>query len=173
MKGIVLYQSKYGATRRYAEWIAAETGFDCVETGKAKIEDVMQYDTVILGGGVYASGIAGLSFLRKNIAQLRDKKVAVFCVGASPYEEKAFRLMYEYNMKGALAGLPCFYCRGAWDPENMTFVHRTLCRMLRKSVAKKDPEEYDVWEKALIEAGEEKYDWTDRAYIGPILEAVR
>ena len=76
-------------------------------------------------------------------------------------------------MKGALAGLPCFYCRGAWDPENMTFVHRTLCRMLRKSVAKKDPEEYDVWEKALIEAGEEKYDWTDRAYIRPILEAVR
>ena len=54
----------------------------------------------------------------------------------------------------------------------MSFVHRALCRMLRKSVAKKDPEEYDVWEKALIEAGEEKHDWTDRAYIEPILNAV-
>ena len=58
MKGIILYQSKYGATRRYAEWIAEETGFDCVETGKAKIEDVMKYDTIVLGGGIYASGIA-------------------------------------------------------------------------------------------------------------------
>ena len=30
MKGIILYRSKYGATKRYADWLAQETGFDCI-----------------------------------------------------------------------------------------------------------------------------------------------
>ena len=58
MKGIILYTSKYGATKRYADWLAAESGFDCIETKNAKIEDVIQYDAIILGGGIYASGIS-------------------------------------------------------------------------------------------------------------------
>ena len=105
MKGIILYTSKYGSTKRYAEWLAEKTGFDCVETKKAKIEDVKQYDTILLGGGIYASGIAGLSFLKKNITQLREKKVIVFCDGASPYEERAFQQIVAHNLKDSLAGL--------------------------------------------------------------------
>ena len=172
MKGIILYASKYGATKRYAEWLAEKTGFDCVETKKAKIEDVKQYDTILLGGGIYASGIAGLSFLKKNITQLREKKVIVFCDGASPYEERAFQQIVAHNLKDSLAGLPCFYCRGAWDPDAMSLADRTLCRMLQKAVAKKKPENCEIWEKALLEAGDQKHDWTDRSYLAPILEAI-
>ena len=172
MKGIILYASKYGATKRYAEWLAEKTGFDCVETKKAKIEDVKQYDTILLGGGIYASGIAGLSFLKKNITQLREKKVIVFCDGASPYEERAFQQIVAHNLKDSLAGLRCFYCRGAWDPDAMSLADRTLCRMLQKAVAKKKPEDCEIWEKALLEAGDQKHDWTDRSYLAPILEAI-
>lgn len=28
MNGIILYTSKYGSTKRYADWLAEETGFD-------------------------------------------------------------------------------------------------------------------------------------------------
>jgi len=173
MSGIVLYQSKYGATKRYADWISEETGFDCIETKGAKIEVVKQYDTIILGGGIYASSIAGLSFLKKHMNELRGKRIVVFCDGASPYDEKAFEQIVAHNMKDALTGIPCFYCRGAWDMGHMNMVDRNLCRMLRKAVMKKDPKEYELWEKALMEAGEEKCDWTDKSYIAPILEAVR
>ncbi|MDD6191279.1 MAG: flavodoxin domain-containing protein [Firmicutes bacterium] len=171
MNSIILYQSKYGATKKYALWLSEETGFACVETKKAKISDVRKYDTVILGGGIYASGIAGLSFLKKNIKELQGKKIIVFCVGASPYEEKAYREIAAHNMKGGLSDIPCYYCRGAWDTEAMSIVDRNLCNLLRKSVAKKDPKDYEVWEQALMAAGDEKCDWTDRKYIVPILEA--
>ena len=30
-KGIILYQSKYGATKQYALWLQEKTGFDCQE----------------------------------------------------------------------------------------------------------------------------------------------
>lgn len=54
----------------------------------------------------------------------------------------------------------------------MNVVDRNLCKMLRKAVAKKAPSEYEVWEQALMEAGDEIYDWTDKKYIEPILAEV-
>lgn len=35
-QGIILYKSKYGATRKYAQWLAEETGFACLETDRAQ-----------------------------------------------------------------------------------------------------------------------------------------
>lgn len=55
MNGVILYQSKYGATKRYADWLSEETGFQCIETRKADINEIVTYDTIILGGGLYAS----------------------------------------------------------------------------------------------------------------------
>ena len=37
---------------------------------------------------------------------------------------------------------------------------------------KKNPEEYEPWEKALMCAVGQKCDWTDRAYLNPILEYI-
>lgn len=173
MNGVILYQSKYGATKRYADWLSEETGFKCVETRKADINEIITYDTIILGGAIYASGIAGLSFLKKNIKKLAGKKIVVFCCGASPYEEKAVQQIREHNMKGDLSDIPLFYCRGAWNLDAMSFKDRTLCKLLRKSVEKKDPSEYELWEKALMEAGDDKCDWTDKKYLDPILECIK
>ncbi len=173
MKGIILYRSKYGATKRYADWLAQETGFDCMETSKANIDYIKNYDAIILGGGIYASGIAGIGFLKKNMNKLQGKKVVVFCDGASPYEEDAFRQIVEHNMTGVLMDVPCFYCRGAWNMDAMSFADKTLCKMLQKTVGKKNPDDYEVWEKALIEAGDKTCDWTDKTYIEPILEAIK
>ena len=60
MKGIIIYKSKYGSTRKYAGWLKEATGFEMVEADKAKIDEVAQCDTIIFGGGIYAGGIAGV-----------------------------------------------------------------------------------------------------------------
>lgn len=171
-KGIILYQSKYGATRKYAQWLQEATGFECVETRKANIQQVKENDIIILGGGIYASGIGGLSFLKKHINQLKGKRILVFCVGASPYDENAAKVVYEHNFKEHLAGIECFYCRGAWCEETMSFADRTLCKMLQKAVAKKNPTEYEPWEEALLSAIGQSVDWTDKVYLEPLMRAI-
>ncbi len=168
MSGIILFQSKYGATKKYAGWLSEATGFPCVETKSADISDVKNCDVVILGGGIYASGIAGLPFLKKNMSSLAGKKIIVFCCGASPYDEDAVRQVREHNLKGL--DIPLFYCRGMWDMEAMSFKDRTLCKMLRRAVSKKNPDEYEPWERALMEAGDGRCDWTDRKYVQPIVD---
>ena len=172
-KGVILYQSKYGATKKYADWLIEETGFDCVETKNAKVVNLQEYDVIILGGGVYASGIAGLQFLKKNIGQLADKKIVVFAVEASPYDEKAIQQIRELHFKNELSNIPLFYCRGAWDEEKMKFVDRTLCNMLQKAVAKQNSEEYEPWQKALMGAVGQKCDWTNKSYLEPLLKYIQ
>ena len=171
-RGIILYQSKYGSTKKYAEWLVEETGYDCVEAKNAKVADLKNYDVIIFGGGVYASGIAGLQFLKKNIGQLADKKIAVFAVGASPYDEKAIMQIRDMHFKDALHNIPLFYCRGAWDEEKMKFADRTLCKMLQKAVAKQNSDEYDPWQKALLCAVGKKCDWTDKNYLETLIKYI-
>ena len=60
--GIIIYQSKYGATKKYAQWLGEQTGYPCTEVSKADIGEVSKYDTVVLCGGIYASGIAGITW---------------------------------------------------------------------------------------------------------------
>jgi len=173
MKGIVIYKSKYGSTRKYAEWISESTGYECVDAGKVNVNDLTAYDTIIFGGGLYASGIAGLSILKKIVGIHTGKKIIAFCCGASPYEENYFQEIINYNMKAELAEIPLFYCRGACSMDGMTFKDRTLCKILRKSLAKKDPKDYAVWEAAFVEAVDTGKDWTDKEFINPILQELK
>lgn len=167
--GIILYQSKYGATKKYADWLRERTGFACVETPSASPDEAARYETIVLCGGVYASGIAGLGFLKRNIAALRGRKLAVLCVGASPYDEAALEAVRARNLQGELADVPLFYARGAWDESAMTWKDRTLCRLLQKAVAKKAPADCEPWMRALLCAAGQRCDWTDAAYLTPLL----
>lgn len=173
MKGIVLYQSKYGSTKKYAEWLKEATGYDCIETKKSLVSDILAYQLIILAGGIYASGIAGLPFLKKNIEKLSGKRIAIFCVGASPFDEAAFEQVRERNLKGQLKNIPCFYGRGAWDEKSMSFKDRALCTLLQKAVAKKNPSSYEPWERALMSAVGKSCDWTDKAYLQALLEWIK
>ena len=110
-KGIIIYQSKYGSTKKYVQWLQEATGFDAIEVKKAKADIMNDYNTVVLCGAVYASGIAGISYLRKNKNALAGKRTAVFCVGASPYDEKALKEVKEHNLKDDLHDIPMFYGR--------------------------------------------------------------
>ena len=101
---------------------------------------------------------------------LDGKKLAVFAVGASPYEEGNLTLLKQRNFRPPMEQVPCFYGRGIWDLQVMSLVDRTMCKLLQKSVAKKPEGECQSWELALRQAGENRADWTHPDYLQPVLE---
>lgn len=167
--GIIVYKSKYGAARQYATRLAELTGFDCVEINRADMARAAQYDTLIFCGGVYASRIAGLPFLKKQIAGFKDKKMAVFAVGASPYEENTLSSLCAHNAKGFPESVKWFYGRGAWNEDVMTFKDRMLCKMLHKA----DSSSLEPWMASLMKTGGQAFDWTDKACLKPLLDFIR
>lgn len=171
-KGLVIYKSKYGATKKYADMLRKELPCDVCESRNWKTAKMASYDWVIFAGGIYASGISGLDVLRKNYELFRNRKVAIFCVGASPFDETALAEIKAHNLKEDLKGVPVFYGRGAWDESIMSWKDRTLCKMLQKAIAKKDADSCEPWMKALLSATGQKCDWTDKKYLIPLLEYI-
>ena len=45
MKGIIVYKTKYGSTKQYADWIKEETGFEAYPV-KEVSEDQLKYTTI-------------------------------------------------------------------------------------------------------------------------------
>lgn len=161
-KVAIVYKSKYGATKKYAEWLSEDIKADLYLQDKCKIENIKEYDTIIYGGGIYASGIAGLSFIKKNYSKLKDKTIIIFAVGASPYDEKAFNQLKEHNLSGELESIKLFYLRGMFDLKSMTFKDKLLIGMLKCFLSKKDSSKFEPWEKAFVESMDKPVDWTSR-----------
>ena len=42
-----------GSAKKYTQWLQEDTGFDCMETKSANVKSLQEYDTIILGGGVF------------------------------------------------------------------------------------------------------------------------
>lgn len=171
-KGIIIYRSKYGATEKYAKWLSEIMGFEVIKDKDVSVDKIRDYDIIVFGGGIYAQGISGVSIIKKNIDEIKDKKIIVYCCGASPYSDEFISALKERNFTGKYSDIECYYVRGAWNLDKMNFFDRNLCKMLIKSVSKKDPSKYEEWEKALMSAGDEACDWTDRKYLEPIIKSI-
>ena len=99
-KTAVIYYSKYGTTRRYAEWIASELEAELFDARKFKKKDLSRFDTIVYGGGIYAGGIKGIELITKNWYKgLSEKRVIVFAVGITVESEACREQCLEVNFE--------------------------------------------------------------------------
>jgi len=174
MSSIVVYKSKYGATKAYAQWIAEELECQAVEMKKVKIDDLLKYDNIVYGGGLYAEMIAGIALITKNFDKLADKKIAIFSTGITPLDCREYYdgEVMEKNFKNGLPeNAKVFNFMGKMILEEMNFADRTAIKMLKKVMSgRKNPTEM---EKLLIELCETYGDFTDRSAIGQLVEYIK
>jgi len=71
-KVLIMYFSKYGSTKKYAEWIASELNGDIFNIKNIKQNILENYDTIILGSGLYAGRIEGLNILINNYQKIKN-----------------------------------------------------------------------------------------------------
>ena len=72
-KAIVIYNSKRGSTKQYAEWIAGDLECIAVPLQNFDYGSLSQFDVVIFGSWLRGSGIVGFDKFRKQIADFADK----------------------------------------------------------------------------------------------------
>lgn len=167
----VIYKSKYGSTKKYAQWIAEEAKADLFECSKTETKKLMEYDTIVYGGGLYASGIAGISIITQNFDILKDKRVIVFTVGlASTDREEVFSPIIEKNFsKDMRENIKFFHLRGGIDYKKLGIVHKSMMAMLKFVISKKDPGELSDDDRELLATYGGKADFVDKDTIEPLL----
>lgn len=171
MNAIVIYKSKYGSTKAYAEWIAEELGCMAVNAKDTKIDDILGYDTIIYGGGLYAEVIAGVGLITKNIDKLSGKKLVVYSTGITPPDCREYYddLVLKKNFKPEMLDkIKIYNFMGKMVLDELTVVHRTAIKTLKKIMSGK--ENPTKMEKMLIDLCDKDGDFSDRESIKDLVE---
>lgn len=173
-KVAVIYKSKYGSTKRYAEWISQEVNGDLFEASKVSVNELLKYDTIVYGGGMYAVGILGISLIRKNYEKLRDKKVIVFTVGASPSRPEVLEAIKNSNFTDDMKErVSLFHFRGAFDYRKLNIIDKMLMSMLKKKLEGKSEEELTNDDKGMLASYKHPADWTNKKSIEPLIKCIK
>lgn len=161
----VVYKSKRGSTKQYAQWIAEETGADLFDADQCKSSDLSDYDTIVFGGWLRAGGLQGIEFLRKNRDTFCVKDVLAFAVGLNVDGIAARQECRDINFKKELENVPCYFLRGAYQPDKMKGGDKIIMGIMKKLMGDNNPELKD----AIINGA----DYVDRNEIKYIVEALR
>jgi len=174
MSTIVIYKSKYGSTKTYAEWIKEELNCDIADAKNVNIDDLLKYDNIIYGGGLYAEIINGVHLLTKNFDKLKNKKIAIFTTGITPLDCREYydNEVIEKNFKGGVPEfVKIFNFMGKMILSELTPVHRAALKTLKKIMsAKKNPTEL---EKLLVELCDADGDFSNKEDINDLIEYIK
>lgn len=177
MKTVVIFQSKYGSTKKYAQWIAEELSCDIFEKKNVKAGSLDEYDTIIYGGGLYAGGVSGIDLLVKNFDRISNKNLILFTCGLADPSETHNTDSIKAGLKKVLSPqmqekIKVYHLRGAVDYSKLNVVHKSMLAMVHKMVQKKDPSSMSDEDKEMLATYGQAVDFTDKESIAPILEYV-
>ena len=175
MKSIIIYSSQTGFTKKYSEWLAESIGAELMTIKEAAKKDNSffdSFDTIIYGGWVAVEKIHKLDWFADRIEKWRDKKLAVFCTGASPATYSGVQHLLDKSLTDEQKKYAkAFYCPGGLDYSKMSLgskmLMKTFAAMLKSKKNKTDDE------IAMAEHVAHSCDQTDKKYLEPILEYLK
>ncbi|MCL1948424.1 MAG: flavodoxin domain-containing protein [Turicibacter sp.] len=165
----VIYKSRYGATKQYAEWIAEELGAELLNVSQVDAKTLGAYDTVIYGGALYAGGIIGYKGF--DFSQVRE--LVLFTVGLFDPEHTAFwpllskGLPMEYSKE-----VKTFHLQGSINYEKLSFAHQAMMAGLKDYVLQVPDELQSDDDRLLLKTYGGSLDLTDRLSVQPLIEHV-
>lgn len=168
----VIYQSHYGSTRQYAEWIAQDLGADLYVCNEVKPTDLEAYDCLIFGGGLYAGGMIGSHLLKDNYTKLQSKVIVTFSVGLAPDSDENQANVRKANFSPEMKNIPLFMLRGSYEHKKASFKHRSMMKMLAFSLSRKK-KPLSSSDQGLIDVVKHGGNFMDRTSIEPLVSYVK
>jgi menaquinone-dependent protoporphyrinogen IX oxidase len=177
-KTLVIYFSKYGTTKRYAEWVAADLHADIYSVRKIKASRLRDYDTIIWGSALHAGNIKGARMLVRNFDALKDKKLVFYTCGLADYALSeniaAIAKRIEQIIPDRIREhMKFFHLRGGIDYKTLSAIDKFLMGMLRKSIMKKAPSALSRENREFLATYGQKVDFTDKSTIKELVAYCR
>jgi|SRR5579872_7425630 len=139
MKGIIIYQGKYGATQQYAQWLSDSLRLSFIEASAVTSVQLADHDLVILGSSVYVGKLVIAKWLKRNIDTLARKKILLFIVCGTPAGDKREQnKIIENNLDPPIRNIAdVFFLPGRCVVSKLSWMDRLLIEM--GAMMQKDP----------------------------------
>ncbi len=168
MNTIILYHSKTGFTKRYAQWLAQELGCIAHPAGGRPLPDWNRYEVVIFASWFHAGKIRRLDWFKK--LPLDGKERIVLVTGAMPADAAGVSESLAANFKEDSQKYRAFYVPGGLNYEKMGIGDRLMMKAfagMLNSKKDKSPEE-----AMMAENIGHSFDLSRREYLSELVEYV-
>ncbi len=161
---IIIYGSKYGTARQYAEHLGRQTNTEVKAFDD--INDINTYNTIVYIGALYAGGVMGMKETLSKIDTLEDKKLVIATVGlADPDDPQNIETIRD-NIKRQLPATlyehaDIYHLRGGIDYSRLSLKHKTMMWMLYKKTIKIPESERNAEVRAMLETYGKKVNFVD------------
>ena len=173
-KQLIIYGSRYGSARRYAERLAEMTGTEAVEYKEAK--DLDDYDRIVYLGSLYAGGVTGLKQIVGKMSPRQE--LIVSTVGLADPTDASNVAHIRQSIKGQIPAhfydeSRLFHLRGAIDYTKLNLKYRLMMSLLAKKVAKLPEEQQNAETRAMLETYGKQVDFVDFSLLQPIVDKIK
>ncbi|HTR29759.1 MAG TPA: flavodoxin domain-containing protein [Puia sp.] len=135
MEDLIIYQSKYGATREYAEWLGEALKTEPVPAVSLKPEQLVYANRVIIGTSVYMGRMLMRNWIAHNQGYLRDKDVYLFVVCGTPASEvEKLEKIVKDNIPAQIRNVfRIFFLPGRVMLDKLSWLDRLLIRIASRA----------------------------------------
>ncbi len=173
MSVIVIYNSKSGFTKKYADWIAEELNCNTMSFKDMSKNVLNQHSVVIFGSRLYAGRVEHLNKVKERFINTSTQKLIVFATGATPVsaENVIDKVWHDNFSEAEINYIPHFYFQSGLAYEKMSFIDKMLMKIFAKIMSKKKDktEEENGFEQAI----QTSFDISSREYILPLVDFIK
>lgn len=172
---LVIYKTKYGSIKKYAEWIKEELNSDIISYDEFKPKMIENYDLILYGGGVHAGGIRGFDTFQKVIKKYRnEKKFIIFTCGMNVQNFDARAELRNVNFsKDYLKDLTCYFLDGDFDPSIVKGIDKKILGWTKKILLSKGRLNFTKEDKELLNRMENGFKGVDRKNIEHMILSIK
>ena len=124
---LIVYKSKYGSTKQYAQWINREIPSDLVDAGKEDKPDFAGYDVIVFGGYIRMGRIVVVPLIVKNWGDIKAKKVVLFTSSGTPPGHANIQKIYHSDLPEEIRReIKYFPLRGKIASKDLSFLDQFL-----------------------------------------------
>lgn len=171
-KTLIIYYSRYGATKSYVDDLCKDTDVVSVEAKDCTKQQIANYKRIIIAGSIHISKLKVLKTLSKYTKHLQDKDVYLLAVGLNEDIKEAINDIKKQHVNIAdYRFKEIFYCPGKLNVNDMTWFHRKLFGFLASALKKQ--KDISPSDQKFLSAIENSVDYRDMAYLNPIKSVLR
>jgi menaquinone-dependent protoporphyrinogen IX oxidase len=166
MKGLVVYNGKYGSTERYANWIGESLGIPVRAAKEVGNEELAAADYLVLGSSVQVGKLTIAGKLKRWWPIIASKRVLFFTTsGTPPSEREELERILTASLPQRLPNHSYHPAGGRIDYSN----YSPIMRLIMTGVAKSEFKERHPGEPLPADLGTRTIDAVDRSWIEPLI----
>ncbi|MEG0005897.1 MAG: flavodoxin domain-containing protein [Clostridium sp.] len=174
-KVVVLYSSKYGGSKKYAELISKKLNSYIFDINNFDKSVLMKAETIIFGAGVYAGSVNNIKMFGELAYLIQGKRFIVFTCGLTDRDDNSGITLIDNNLNKALKELEFkyYYYMGKIDYAKLNFIDKIIMKVLVKSLSKKSENDLTKHDKLILSTYGQVLDLINEDSIEDLIKYVR